>query len=207
VERLVDAAGSHDLLARDALRLAEEQSQARDAVAADVHQRAAGQLPARANVLCVAEREGEVGDRRADPADRAGADERRDASGLGMGAEHEGLHEHAAGAVGGVERCLDLGRVARERLLAQHVLARLEAADRPRDVQRVRQRHVDGVDVVVGEERLVASVRALDAVRARARFGARCVAAGDGDDVDPVRRLGAADDRRVDARGGEESES
>ena len=59
---------------------------------------------------------------------------------------------------------LDLGRAPRQRLLAQHVLARLERLDRPRHVHRVRQRDVDRVDVGVGQQRLVGAVR-----RARSR--------------------------------------
>jgi hypothetical protein len=72
------------------------------------------------------------------------------------------------------------------------VLARLERADRPLDVQRVGQRDVDGVDLVVGEERLVAAVRPLDAVLARVGLRPVLVAARDRDDPDPVARAGQA---------------
>ncbi len=56
----------------------------------------------------------------------------------------------------------------RVRLLAQHVLARLERAHRPLVVQAVRQRDVDGVDLRVGEQRVVRAVRARQ-TRAPAR--------------------------------------
>ena len=72
--------------------------------------------------------------------------------------------EHEPAPLGDVERALDLAGRGGERLLAQHVLAGLERADRPLDVQPVGQRDVDGVDVGVGEQRLVGAVRARDAV-------------------------------------------
>ena len=53
--------------------------------------------------------------------------------------------------------------VMRQRLLAQDVLARLGRRDRPLGVEVVRQRDVDGVDVGVGEQRLVRAVGARDA--------------------------------------------
>ena len=69
--------------------------------------------------------------------------------------------------VGGVEGLLDLGRAARVGLLAEDVLARGERVHRPLVVHAVRERDVDGVDVGVGEERLVRAVGARDAVLAR----------------------------------------
>ena len=54
--------------------------------------------------------------------------------------EHEGLRENSVGLLGGVEGLLDVLRMAAERLLAEHVLARLERADRPFDMHGVRQR-------------------------------------------------------------------
>ena len=78
-----------------------------------------------------------------------------------------------SGAVGGVERRLRVLGPPRQRLLAQHVLAGLQRADRPRHVQRVRQRDVDRVDLRVGEQRLVAAVRAAEPVLGRVRLGPR----------------------------------
>ena len=121
-------------------------------------------------------------------------------------APHERLHQQAAGAVGGVEGLLDLGGGPRERLLAQHVLAGLERADRPRHVERVRQRDVDRLDVGVLEKRLVAPVRALDPVVARVRFGPRRVAARDRDDVDAIGEARACEHGPVDLGGREDSE-
>ena len=53
-----------------------------------------------------------------------------------------------------VEHLLRFLRIARERLLAQHVLAGLGRADRPRHVQVVRQRIVDRLDFRIGQQRL-----------------------------------------------------
>src|SRR5947209_1093116 len=113
---------------------------------------------------------------------------------------HERLHQQAACVFGGVEAVLGIGGGSRERLLAQHVLARLERADRPRHVERVRQRDVDGLDVRVLEERLVATVRALDPPLARVRVGAGLVAARDRDEIGLRRGLRRRDDHAVDVR-------
>ena len=115
---------------------------------------------------------------------------------LRMVPPHERLHQHAPGPLGGVERALRLLRPPRQRLLAEHVLAGLQRPDRPLDVQRVRQRDVDRVDLRVGEQRLVAAVRAREPVLGGVRTGALRVAAGDGDDLDRVRARRAREDLR-----------
>jgi hypothetical protein len=122
-----------------------------------------------------------------------------------MVAVHERLHQQAPRLVGGVERTLDLVRAFVHRLLAEDVLAGLERADRPPDVQRVRQRVVDHLDLVVLEQRLVAAVRTRETVLLRVFVGARLVAAGDGDDLRRVRPGGAGEDRLVDPRRREQS--
>ena len=128
------------------------QPRAADAVAADVHQRAALDVRAQPDVVRVVER---VAERRADEpelADRALVDQLLQPLRLRIVAVHEGLGQEAAGAVGRVERRLDLLRMARERLLAQHVLAGLDRADRPFAVHRVRQGDVDGLDLRILEQ-------------------------------------------------------
>jgi hypothetical protein len=67
-------------------------------------------------------------------------------------------------------RLVHLLREARVRLLDEHVLPGREGAHRPLVVERVRQRDVDRVDSVVGEQLLVRAVRALDPVLARVRL-------------------------------------
>ena len=83
----------------------------------------------------------------------------------------------------GLDDRLGLREVHRERLLAQHVLAGLGGRDRPARVQRVRRRDVDGVDLVVREQSLVAAVRA----DVPEPGDARAVAAGDGDQPSALR--------------------
>ena len=87
-EAHVDAVAPLDLLRRDdALRLAGQQAQRADAVAADVHQRAALELGLQANVAGVgsgAERERRAHERSAP--DRAVATSARSASSAGGGA-------------------------------------------------------------------------------------------------------------------------
>ncbi len=171
-------------LAVDVLGLAAEEARAADVVTADVHQRAALDIGAQADVVLVVER---VAERRADEpqlADRALVDELLRTLRLRVVAVHERLAQQAAGALGRVERRLDLVGVARHRLLAEHVLARLERLDRPLAVHRVRQGDVDRLDLVVGEQRLVRAVGAWDLPFLRVRVGARLVAARDCDEVD-----------------------
>ena len=81
--------------------------------------------------------------------------------------------EQPAGALRRVEGRLDLGRVPREGLLAQHVLARLDGPDRPLAVERVRERDVDGVDRRVGEELLVGAVAPAGSTTSAAYASAR----------------------------------
>ena len=70
---------------------------------------------------------------------------------LRMRAHHERLgHLDAVRVAGREQRSRFIGR-ERDRLLAQHVLACVGRADRPRYVQMVRQRVVHRLDVGVGE--------------------------------------------------------
>ena len=103
-----------------------------------------------------------------------------EARGLRMVAIHERLHEQAVVALGQIKGGPHVGRAPAERLLAQHVLAGLERPARPLQVQRVGERDVDGLDVGVGQQRLVAVIGALDAPLRRVVLGADVVAAGDG---------------------------
>jgi hypothetical protein len=87
------------------------------------------------------------------------------------------------------------------------VLAGAQRADRPLDVHGVRQRDVDRLDAVVGEQRVVAAVGALDAVLAGVRVR-RCLrAARHRDDLDLVREARAGQQPVVDAGGREDAEA
>ena len=126
---------------------------------------------------------------------------------LGAVPPHEGLHQDAAGALGGVERLLRFLQAARERLLAEDVLAGGEGPHRPLDVEGVRQGDVHGVHLGVLDERLVAPVRALDAVLDGVRLGAVGVAARDGDDLSVLGLRRCCQQPAVDASGRDEPEA
>ena len=90
-------------------------------------------------------------------------------------AVHERLHQqHARPRAQASTIALRLGRGQRQRLLAQDVLAGPRRGDRPFGVEVVRQRDVDGVDVRVGEQRLVRPVdRGMPSRRGRLAGPAR----------------------------------
>ncbi len=81
---------------------------------------------------------------------------------------------------------LDLFRTSVERLLADNVLAGLEGAYGRLDVERVRQGDVDGLDVRICQQPVVAAVRALDALLACVVLGALLLSARDRDHLGPV---------------------
>ena len=207
VERHVDPGRPRDLLAAHVLRVARDEADPADAVAADVHQRAAVELRQRTNVRQVLERERERRLDGAEPSDGAARDELAHLRRLGMVAVHEGLGQDQTRLVRGRERLLDLRRATRVRLLAEDVLARGEGMHRPLVVHPVGERDVDGVDVVVRQERLVRRVGALDPVLGGVRLCLCAVAAADRDDVDEVRLGGAAKDLLVDVRCRQQAES
>jgi hypothetical protein len=74
---------------------------------------------------------------------------------------HKPLGEDEAGGISTVEGFLDLIGMSRERLLDQHVLAGVERRERPLHVQPVGKRDVNGLDVGIGQQPLVAPVGAL----------------------------------------------
>ncbi len=81
---------------------------------------------------------------------------------------HEALFHDHAGRRGGGGNAIDVMRIERERLLAQHVLAGGDRGQRPRHVLGVGQRNVDGVDRGIVEQRLV-TLRPRAGCRTRAR--------------------------------------
>ena len=204
-EEDVDAARADELLAVDRLRLAGEQARPADAVTADVHERAAVQVGGEADVLDVAEAEAEGRADELERADRAALHELLRLGRLRVVPVHEGLHEKPIRPLGRREGALDLLGVPVEGLLAENMLPGFEREDRPLDVQRVRERDVDGVDVGVGEQPFVASVGALDPVLARVGIGPGLVTTGDRDDVHPVGLARAREDEPVDVRSRDDS--
>jgi hypothetical protein len=87
------------------------------------------------------------------------------------------------------------------------VLAGRERVERPLDVERVRQRDVDRVDVRIGEQRLIAPVRPLDAARVGVRPRTLAVAARDRERLDAVDEPQAREDLVVDPRGRQQAEA
>jgi hypothetical protein len=172
-EEAVDAPRRRHRDREGTLGLARQHPRPVHAVAADVHDRAAVERRIEPDVAAGHEREAEDGAHRLQAADRAVPDERAQPVRLRVVAVHERLRQHAPCPLRRVEGALGVRRPRRERLLAEHVLPRLERPHRPLDVERVRERDVDRVHLVVGQERLVAPVRAVDGVLARPRLGAR----------------------------------
>ena len=111
-ERDVDAVAlaAEGLLARHPLGLAGDQARAAHAVAADVHQRAAVERGAEADVRRVVGDEPERGADDPDAADGLLRDELGQPAGLRVVAVHERLHQQPVVAFGDVEGALDLAR-------------------------------------------------------------------------------------------------
>ena len=92
-----------------------------------------------------------------------------------------------------------LGGVHRERLLAQHVLARAQGEQRVLVVHRVRRADVDGVDLRIRHERLVGVVAVGDAEALAERLGARRAARADRHRAPRLRLRELGRERRRDA--------
>jgi polyphosphate kinase 2 len=151
-------------LGRDHGRLAgAEHPDAVDRVAPRVHGGAPGQVEPVPDVGEPGQREAQGGLHVPELTELAGHDLLHPA-GQRVVAVVERLHHHPAGRPRGVGDLGRFGLVRGERLLAQHVLARGEGPQRPRGVQRVRQRVVDRVHVGIGDQGLVRLVHHGDAV-------------------------------------------
>ena len=112
--------------AGDALRLAGQQPRAAHAVAADVHQRPALERGLQADVARARAANAKPRGSSAARRPRPRATSSRSALRLRMVAPHERLGEHAARALGQRRSASTTSGSARQRLLAQHVLAGLE---------------------------------------------------------------------------------
>ena len=95
---------------------------------------------------------------------------------LGVEAIHEGLLQDHAGGLAVGDQPLCVGGIERQRLLAQHVLARVGRLHGPLGVEVVRQWVVDRVDVVGGEQVLVRAECVRDAELVGNAAGGRVVA-------------------------------
>ncbi len=181
--------GSRSRLRGDPRRLGGEHvACGRHRVAADVVEPAAARR-AVPHVVGVEQAVGEERLDRADGADRARLHEILRASPLRVMAHHESLGDEPSGLVARGDQHPRLFRVERDRLLAEHVLARLQRLDRPGHVQLVRQRIVDRLDLGVREQRLVGAVGAGDPEASGRLPRPRLVAGGDRRDVAALRAL------------------
>jgi hypothetical protein len=97
-----------------------------DRVAAQVHQRAPSERELIADVVRVVDRNREGGVDAPQCADRVLLDELEESQHQRVVAVVKGLHEHASHVVGASNHPLGLARIPGERLLAEHVLARIE---------------------------------------------------------------------------------
>ncbi len=113
-----------------------------------------------------------------------------------MVAVMEGLHHDAARLGGQFGDLAGFGGVGGERFFAQHVLTGGQRGAGPAAVQAVGQRVVDGIEVGIGDQRLVTFVHPGDAVF-RGKSLCTCAVAGCycGDD-DLTVSLGRLDKRR-----------
>ena len=84
-----------------------------------------------------------------------------------MEAIHESLHDEHALALGVMDGLLRLARIEGERLLAEHVLARVGGLADPLGVQVIGKRDIDGLDLTVGQQLLVGTVGFRDTERLR----------------------------------------
>ena len=125
--------------------------------------------------------------------------------GAGMVRPHEAVHEFDLLRPAIVHDRPGLRGGRGERLLAQDVLAGVGGFAGPFGVQGVGERDVDGVDVSIGEQRLVAAMGDRD-VRGFGR-GRRLLgrAAGDGNQVSVRRAAEAGQEPVVDLRDAEDA--
>jgi hypothetical protein len=91
-------------------------------------------------------------------------------------AEHEGFSQHFARLFGGGDHRVRFGEGERKGFFAEYVFARAQGFDGPFDVQVIRKRIVDHVNVGVGEQGLVTAARARDVPLAGVGLGGRFAA-------------------------------
>ena len=156
-----------DGLARHGL-LAGDQARERHTVAPHVHQRPARRGIRQADVgqrlLIHAHVVGERAVEHAHLADGASVDELLEPLPLRVAAVHERLHEEHVAFLDDREHLLELGRVHRNGLLAQDVLACPCRFHRPFGVQRVGRGDVDRIHLGIGEQFLVGAIGFRDVV-------------------------------------------
>ena len=164
---------------------AEDVARGEQRIDTDVEQPAAAHLPLVADVVGVLQPVAEPALNRPQPADAALTHERPHPLPLRVVQHDVGLLNLQAGLVANGDQAGSLGRVERDRLLAQHVLAGARRLHRPRDVKMVGQRVVDHVDRGIGEQGLVVAVGLGKAETLRHRLRLGQLTARDAVDADP----------------------
>ena len=85
-----------------------------------------------------------------------------------MRADHERLFDEDAGPIANVDELRRFAGRKRNRLFAEHMLAGVGRANRPRYVKMIRQRDVDSVDIAVREHLFVGRIGLRDPSEAAA---------------------------------------
>ena len=175
--RRVDAADGLDFFGF----AAGEQAREIDAVAADVHEGAAGEGGVESYVAGdFAGGEAEAGADQAQFADRAAFDGLEDGQRLRVRAVHEGFDEDSLILARGIEHFLGFLGVDADGLLAEDVFAGFERGDGPMVVEIVGEGVVNGVHVFGGDELMVAAICGADAEIGGEFHGRRFGARADG---------------------------
>ena len=115
--------------------------------------------------------------------------------------EHDAVHELDARVGACLDHLLRCAHVRRDRLLAQDVLAGAGRFDHDLATHAGRQRHVDGIDLGIGQHRLVAAVGSIESVLLGEDCGTIQRPARDGDRTGMSRALHATDDLAGDPGG------
>jgi hypothetical protein len=154
-----------------------------DAVAADVHERAAAEGFVEADVFGAGGAVAEAGADGAQGPDLAALDGFDDGVGDRMGAVHEGFDHHALVLSCDVEYLLSLREVHGERVFSQRTCLPLSGPDGPLVMEIVGETVVDRLHALVGEQRFVGAVDAIDAPWLREAASGIQRAGADGDDL------------------------
>src|SRR5690606_30844292 len=177
-------------------RVAQHHLRQADDVDPQVEDRAAAEVEGEQPVLRVeVARRTEVGDDAAHLPDRAVGQELAQPDDRRLEARPHRLHREDAALARRRHDGLGTRERRGERLLHEQRLAGLEHRAAVRDVPRVRGGDVDGVHLVVGEQRLVAAVRPRDAVALRERLRTLRGPGADGDQLAVAHVAEVGDDR------------
>ena len=135
-----------------------DQPRHRDRIAADIEDAATGEVVGEQPVfgLETAHLETEARLDHADFADGPGLDEFDEPGRLRMQAVHEGFAQEGAGLAGGVHHGVGLKGGEAHRLFDENVLAGLGGLDGPLRVARMGRGDIDGLDLRIGDQGLVA---------------------------------------------------